>query len=57
MTNIIQLYPEHSTVTVWQKKGEEAAYKNMIESFKDGIVSIVSDSYNIYDACRFESYK
>lgn len=42
---------EHSTVTVWQKKGEEAAYRNMIERFSDGIVSIVSDSYNIYDAC------
>jgi len=48
MSNLVL---EHSTVTVWQKKGEEAAYRNMIERFPDGIVSIVSDSYNIYDAC------
>ena len=43
---------EHSTVTVWQRDGELEAYKNMISQFENGIVSIVSDSYDIYSACN-----
>ena len=42
---------EHSTVTVWQRDGEIDAYRNMVEKFENGIVSIVSDSYDIYNAC------
>jgi len=42
---------EHSTVTVWQRHGELEAYKNMISQFENGIVAIVSDSYDIYNAC------
>jgi nicotinamide phosphoribosyltransferase len=42
---------EHSTVTVWQKSGEKDAYKNMLDQFPNGIVSVVSDSYDIYNAC------
>ena len=44
---------EHSTVTVWQKEGEKEAYRNMLERFPTGIVSVVSDSYDIYNACRY----
>jgi nicotinamide phosphoribosyltransferase len=38
-------------VTVWQKEGEKEAYRNMLERFPTGIVSVVSDSYDVYNAC------
>uniref|UniRef100_A0A915EHV3 Nicotinamide phosphoribosyltransferase n=1 Tax=Ditylenchus dipsaci TaxID=166011 RepID=A0A915EHV3_9BILA len=41
---------EHSTITSWQKSGESAAYLNMLEQFPVGLVSVVSDSYDIYNA-------
>lgn len=37
---------EHSTMTAWGRDGETAAYRNMLEKFPAGIVSIVSDSYD-----------
>ncbi len=40
---------EHSTITSWMKKGEKYAYANMLEKFP-GMVAIVSDSYDIYNA-------
>lgn len=45
---------EHSTMTSWLKSGEADAYRNMIEVFgkNGGIVSIVSDSYDIFNACE-----
>lgn len=43
---------EHSTTTVWKKEGEKDAFKNMLDQFESGIVSVVSDSYDIYKACR-----
>jgi nicotinamide phosphoribosyltransferase len=45
---------EHSTITAWGADGEEEAYKNMFKQFgKPGaIVSVVSDSYDIYNACE-----
>lgn len=42
---------EHSTTCIWKKSGESKAFRNMLNTFKDGIVSIVSDSYDIYNAC------
>jgi nicotinamide phosphoribosyltransferase len=44
---------EHSTVTSWGRARESDAYRNMINTYgtSGGIVSIVSDSYNIYEAC------
>lgn len=42
---------EHSTVTTWTREGEADAFRNMLEKFPDGIVSIVSDSYNVWRAC------
>lgn len=42
---------EHSTITSWGQTGEYEAYKNMLDQYPSGLVAVVSDSYNIYDAC------
>ncbi len=43
---------EHSTITAWQREGEEQAYQNMLDQFaKPGkIVAVVSDSYDLWNA-------
>jgi nicotinamide phosphoribosyltransferase len=43
---------EHSTMTSWGRRNEVEAYRNMLHKFNvsDGIISIVSDSYSIYNA-------
>lgn len=48
---------EHSTITSWGRKGELNAYMNMVKQFgKQGaLVAVVSDSYNIYEACKMWS--
>lgn len=45
---------EHSTVTSWSREGEVASYRNMVKKNgkPGGIVSAVSDSYDIYNACK-----
>lgn len=43
---------EHSTITSWGRKSEEAAYANMIEKFGKGLYAVVSDSYDIYNAAE-----
>ncbi len=43
---------EHSTITSWGRDNEVAAYENMLEAYPTGLVAVVSDSYNIYDACK-----
>jgi nicotinamide phosphoribosyltransferase len=43
---------EHSTMTSWTRDGEAAAYRNMLEQHPTGIVSVVSDSYDIINACE-----
>lgn len=43
---------EHSTITSWGKEREADAYRNMLEQFPAGLVAVVSDSYDIYRACR-----
>ena len=45
---------EHSTITSWGKEHEVDAYRNMLKQFaKPGsVVAVVSDSYDIYNACR-----
>lgn len=45
---------EHSTITSWGRDNEVEAYRNMLKQFaKPGsVVAIVSDSYDIYKACR-----
>ncbi len=44
---------EHSTVTSWGRENEVRAYRNMVKKNgrPGGIVSAVSDSYNIFEAC------
>ena len=45
---------EHSTVTSWGRENEVRAYRNMVKKNgrPGGIVSAVSDSYNIFEACK-----
>ena len=45
---------EHSTVTSWGRENEEDSYRNMVmkNGKPGGIVSAVSDSYDIYEACK-----
>lgn len=42
---------EHSTITSWGQDNEVKAFKNMLEQYPTGLVAVVSDSYNIYEAC------
>lgn len=43
---------EHSTITSWGKDHEVAAFRNMLEQFPEGLVAVVSDSFNIFQACE-----
>ncbi len=45
---------EHSTMTSWgdQKDDEISAFRNMLEIYPDGLVSVVSDGFDIYNACE-----
>ena len=43
---------EHSTITSWGRENEVLAYSNMLTQFPQGIVAVVSDSYNVYEACE-----
>ncbi|HKW76662.1 MAG TPA: nicotinate phosphoribosyltransferase [Terriglobales bacterium] len=43
---------EHSTITAWGRENEALAYENMLRQFPTGIVAVVSDSYNVYEAVR-----
>jgi nicotinamide phosphoribosyltransferase len=45
---------EHSTVTSWGRENEVDSYRNMLNQFaKPGaILAAVSDSYDIYNACK-----
>ena len=41
---------EHSTITSWGREGELEAFKNMLTQYPEGLVAVVSDSYNVYEA-------
>jgi nicotinamide phosphoribosyltransferase len=43
---------EHSTITAWGRDKEIQAYDNMLTQFPEGLVAVVSDSYNVYEACE-----
>jgi nicotinamide phosphoribosyltransferase len=43
---------EHSTITSWGVEGEVDAMKNMLEQYPTGLVACVSDSFNIWRACK-----
>lgn len=42
---------EHSTITSWGKEHEVDAYRNMLEKYPEGLVAVVSDSYDVFNAC------
>lgn len=42
---------EHSTITSWKKEREVEACRNMLEQYPDGLVAVVSDSYDIFNCC------
>lgn len=42
---------EHSTITSWGRENELQACENMLDQYPEGIVSVVSDSYDIYRCC------
>jgi len=43
---------EHSTITSWGVEGEVDAFRNMLEQYPTGLVACVSDSFNIWKACK-----
>ncbi|WP_026995933.1 nicotinate phosphoribosyltransferase [Flectobacillus major] len=43
---------EHSTITSWTQDGELDAYRNMLQQYPEGLVAVVSDSYDVYHACE-----
>src|SRR5581483_4449739 len=43
---------EHSTITAWGRENEVQAYDNMLTQFPEGLVEVVSESYNVYEACE-----
>ncbi|HKD14991.1 MAG TPA: nicotinate phosphoribosyltransferase [Candidatus Angelobacter sp.] len=43
---------EHSTIIAWGRDNELRAYDNMLTQFPTGLVAVVSDSYNVYEACE-----
>ncbi len=42
---------EHSTITAWGQSHEVDAMRNMLEQFPRGMVAVVSDSYDVFEAC------
>lgn len=43
---------EHSTITSWGRAHEEDAMRNMLDQYPDGYVAVVSDSFDIFEACE-----
>ncbi|XP_026533026.1 nicotinamide phosphoribosyltransferase [Notechis scutatus] len=43
---------EHSTITAWGKDHEKDAFEHIVTHFSSVPVSVVSDSYDIYNACE-----
>ncbi len=42
---------EHSTITSWGQDHELDAMRNMLRQFPTGTVAVVSDSFNVFEAC------
>ena len=43
---------EHSTITVWGEDAEGDAFAHILKQYPAGLVSVVSDSWDVYRACR-----
>jgi len=48
----MSLFLVGSTITSWGKENEADAYRNMLTQFPTGLVAVVSDSYDVWHACR-----
>lgn len=42
---------EHSTITSWGREHEVDACQNMLAQYPNGMVAVVSDSYDIFNCC------
>ncbi len=43
---------EHSTITAWGPDHEADAMRHMLDAYPDGTIACVSDSFDIFHACR-----
>lgn len=43
---------EHSTITSWGVDGEVDAMRNMLTSYPTGLVACVTDSFDVFKACK-----
>uniref|UniRef100_A0A8P4KFW7 Nicotinamide phosphoribosyltransferase n=1 Tax=Dicentrarchus labrax TaxID=13489 RepID=A0A8P4KFW7_DICLA len=43
---------EHSTIISWGRSKEKEAFERVLDQFSSGPVSVVSDSYDIFNACK-----
>eukprot|EP00438_Fugacium_kawagutii_P033478 Skav230631 [mRNA] locus=scaffold1673:212633:230604:+ [translate_table: standard] len=43
---------EHSTITSWGVEHEKDAMKNMLQQYPSGLVACVSDSFDVFKACK-----
>lgn len=43
---------EHSTMNSWGRDHEDEAYANMLQAYPDGLVAVVSDTYDVFHACQ-----
>ena len=41
-----------STIISWGRSREKEAYERVLDQFSSGPVSVVSDSYDIFNACK-----
>jgi len=41
---------EHSTITSWGREYEVKAFENMLDQYPEGLVAVVSDSYDVFRA-------
>lgn len=41
-----------STIISWGRSREKEAYENLLDQFPSGPVAVVSDSYDIFKACK-----
>lgn len=44
--------PSFSTIISWGRNREKEAFESLLDQFPSGPVSVVSDSYDIFKACK-----
>lgn len=50
---IVELFPlSSSTIISWGRSREKEAFEQLLDQFTTGPVSVVSDSYDIFNACK-----